>query len=446
MSPARWSRALRNPFTRWAIALPLVMSVVITGFGALAFRETQQALLGEFHTALREEVTVLELIYREQGFKALQTAINLRASQRGSQRVYLLTTAQGQYVAGNLHHWPRHVLVKDESSAVFEDPASGETIAAEVFLLYGDYRLLVGRRAIYEQVGNHLILNYLWLGVLMFAASIIAGLTLSRLIRRRLATIRQTAQAIRIGQQGSRIPLSGSDDELEGVIKELNALLDQQEKLLAYSRQTSAAIAHDLRQPLSLLRGKLLELSEAQPADLAIKDAALAQLEQIQALFSAILRLGRIESGAQALHAERSDLAVLAGDVVELYQPLLEDAGLTISLVQPQPVQVAVDRELVFAALSNLIENALRYAQSDIELHVGERWICVRDFGPGVSEAELARLCEPFYKTEASRQDTSEQGGHGLGLALVKAIAELHGGHLQLQRGEPGLAITLHFP
>lgn len=433
-------RTLRSPFTRWAIALPVLMCIVVTIFGALAFRETQQALIGEFYTALREEVVILELIYREDGISALQSAIARRGNRQETQRVYLLTDHQGRFLAGNLKQWPHNVPVKDETSVLFADPATGETIAAEVFLLFGDNRLLVGRRAIYEQVGQHLIQNYLALCAAMFAAAIVAGLIFSRLIQRRLNTISQTAHHIRIGHQDSRIPLAGSQDEIDGVITELNALLDQQDKLLSYARQTSSAIAHDLRQPLSILRGKLQELSDSGP-DAPVKHAALEQLEQIQALFSAVLRLGRLESGAQILDHSAQSLKNIAEDVAELYQPMLEDANLQIRVLG-QDIIKSVDRELIFTALCNLIENALRYAASNIDIELSEQAISVRDYGPGVANSELKRLIEPFYKAEASRNSS----GHGLGLALVKAIAELHGGQLNLSQQHPGLLVSIVLP
>lgn len=440
MSIASLARAWRSPFTRWAIALPVLMCVVVTFFGSLAFKETQQALIGEFYTALREEVVILELIYREDGFNALQAAITRRGNRQETQRVYLLTDAQGRYLAGNLKSWPQSVPVKDETSALFADPETGETIAAEVFLLFGDNRLLVGRRAIYEQVAQHLIQNYLALCAAMFIAAIIAGLIFSRLIQRRLNTISQTAHQIRIGHEASRIPLAGSQDEIDGVIVELNALLDQQHKLLSYARQTSSAIAHDLRQPLSLLRGKLLELSD-QANDGLVKQAALDQLEQIQALFSAVLRLGRLESGAQVLQSEMQSLNAIVHDVAELYQPLLEDDGFQIRIAGDE-VSKLVDRELLFSALCNLIENALRYAPGHIDITLSEAGISVRDYGAGVSEDELGRLIEPFYKTETSRNSA----GHGLGLALVKAIAELHGGQLKLSNQNPGFMASIVLP
>lgn len=429
---------VRSPFTRWAIIMPLLMCVVVTIFGVLAFRETQSALINEFQTALREEVLNLELLYREEGFTALKKSLDRRAHQDETQRVYLLTNAKGEYIAGNLKVWPTNVPIRDDAEATFIDPTTGEKVAAEVILLYGDNQLLVGRRAIHEQVARHLIQNYLWLCALMLLSATAAGLLFSRAIQKRLAAIHHTANTIRLGHQQTRIALAGSNDEIDGVILELNALLDQQEKLLTYARQSSSAIAHDLRQPLSLLRGKLLEMGAQPEQDLLIKQEALAQLDQILAMFSAILRLGRLESGAQALQLETIDLKMLAEDVVELYQPLIEDAGHTLTLAGENSI-LAIDRELIFAALCNLIENANRYGQSQIEVLITPNAISVRDYGHGVAQPDLERLSEPFFKAEASRNSA----GHGLGLALVKAIAELHGGQLILRNAEPGFMATL---
>ncbi|WP_255988059.1 HAMP domain-containing sensor histidine kinase [Chitinolyticbacter albus] len=441
----RWRRFASSPFNRFVLILPMFMLVATGGFVLLTYHESHRALLGEFHAALSEEENNLELVYRQQGLGALREEIARRASR--SDALYLLVAPDGTSLAGNLAHWPDGVPTTSARSISFADPGDGSTVAAEVFLLYGNYRLLVGRRAIYEQVGIHLLRNYLALSAIVLTASLVCGWIFTTLLRRRLGTITQTARAIR-GEAGhTRIPGGKSGDEIDALIDELNAMLEQQDKLLGYARQSSFAIAHDLRHPLSDLRNGLSDLGHGlKGGPLADQvDALTGNVDRILAVFSALLRLGRLESGAQQLQRQAWPLDELVDDVVSLYQPLAEDAGRVLRLTTV-PCTTEVDRELLGQALANLIENALRYGAGRIEVGVAieSRHIAlsVRDYGAGLTEDEMLRVTEPFVRLESSRHTP----GSGLGLTLVKAIAEAHGGELVLTPAEPGLRVTIRLP
>ncbi|TJZ65816.1 sensor histidine kinase [Chitiniphilus eburneus] len=456
MKPLRASRAwsagraymLASPFHRFVLILPLFMLLAMGVFVFLTYREAQGALLDEFRVALREEITNLEMVYREEGLESLRESIERRTSLgEADHTIYLLTQPDGKRLAGNLWQWPMGVPVLDEHSVTFADPLSGNTVAAEVFLLYGNYRLLVGRRAIYEQVGEHLLRNYLWLSSAVILASLACGWAFTRLIRRRLGAIAATARAIRAEATHARIPMGKSGDEIDALIIELNAMLDNQDKLLLYARQSSFAIAHDLRHPLSHLRNELSEVA----ADLRSTpqgdrvDHLIEDVNRILSVFGALLRLGRLESGTQVLTRQPLALDALAADVVSLYAPLAEETGRAVVLHAKRHI-ANVDRELLGQALANLIENALRYGHGDIEVSVtpqdDEVLIGVRDHGPGIPVDALPRVVEPFIRLETSRHSP----GSGLGLALVKAIAEAHGGELWLLPAQPGLNAVMALP
>lgn len=441
----RWRRFASSPFNRFVLILPLFMLAATGGFVLLTYHESQRALLGEFRAALREEVGNLELVYRQEGLEPLREEIAQRSGR--SDALYLLTEPDGKPLAGNLKRWPESVPLVDAHGVAFLDPQDGSTIAAEVFLLYGDYRLLVGRRAIYEQVGAHLLRNYLALSVIVLLASLVCGWIFTTLLRRRLGAITHTARAIRGEARHTRIPMGKSGDEIDALIAELNAMLDQQDKLLDYARQSSFAIAHDLRHPLSNLRNGLSELGSALKGSELVEqvDTLTGDVDRILAVFSALLRLGRLESGARQLQRQPWPLDELADDVASLYQPVAEDAGRTLRLVTT-PCVVEVDRELLGQALANLVENALRYGEGAVEVGVRadaqHAELTVRDHGPGLSVVEQARVTEPFVRLESSRHTP----GSGLGLTLVKAIAEAHGGELLLTAARPGLAVTIRLP
>ncbi|WP_137938105.1 HAMP domain-containing sensor histidine kinase [Chitinivorax sp. B] len=438
-----------NPFTRFVILLPTCLLLGVTLFASVSYRETRNAMIAEFQAALREEITALETIYQQQGHKALIEVVTARAkanvgeSPNETVAVYLLTDAKGKKLAGNLVAWPDTVQAQDESSLQFVDPITGDTVVAVVFLLYADQRLLVGRRALFEHVGRHLWENYALLVTAVLLVSLISGWAFTSGLRQRLGRISATAERIRHGHMNERIPESRSEDEIERLVRQLNRMLDQVESLMLHARTTSSAIAHDLRHPISRLRNEL-ELLADEAGDTPMRDRIEAlqnNIDHILRVFQAVLRLGRLEAGAYTLQVEETDLAELVSDAVSLYEPMAEAQGRILQLQGVAGV-TAIDRELVFQAVANLIENALTYGEEGIEVSVAHHTISVRDHGPGIPEAERERVLQPFVRLDDSRSIS----GSGLGLSLVRAIVESHGGELTLEDAQPGLRVILTFP
>lgn len=437
-----------SPFTRFALLLPTVMLIGATLFAMASYDETRKVMISEFHAALREEITALETIYHIQGHKALAGVISARAkanrdfSSNEAVAVYLLTDANGKKLAGNLTTWPIGVSVQDESSVQFIEPRSGDTVVAVVFLLYEDQRLLVGRRAVFEHVGDHLWRNYAYLVGLVVLVSIVGGWTFTRSLRRRLKQISATAERIRHGHMHERIPQTRNRDEIDTLIHQLNHMLDQLEILVNHARSTSSAIAHDLRHPINRLHNQLesLAASTADPATGERIAELMNDIDTIQRTFQAILRLGRLEAGAYQLHLEATDAADVVADAIALYEPMAEAQQRRI-LFHNQPVVLDVDRALLFQAIANLLDNALTYGAGNIEVTTHGKNIIVRDFGPGIASEDLQEVLQPFVRLDESRS----RPGSGLGLSLVKAIVEAHGGTIQLENAEPGLRVRLLF-
>ncbi|MBB5018589.1 signal transduction histidine kinase [Chitinivorax tropicus] len=438
-----------NPFTRFVILLPTTLLLGVTLFASVSYRETRNAMIAEFQAALREEITALETIYQQQGHKALIEVVTARAkantgeSPNETVAVYLLTDAKGRKLAGNLAAWPATAQAQDESSLQFVDPLTGDTVVAVVFLLYADQRLLVGRRALFEHVGRHLWENYALLVASALVVSLLSGWAFTSGLRQRLGRISATAERIRHGHMNERIPETRSDDEIERLVRQLNRMLDQVESLMQHARTTSSAIAHDLRHPISRLRNEL-ELLADEAGETPMRDrleSLQGDIDHILKVFQAVLRLGRLEAGAYALQFEDTDLAELVSDAVSLYEPIAEAQGRAI-LLQTLAGRTAVDRDLIFQAVANLIDNALRYGAGDVEVSVAHHNISVRDHGEGIPEADRERVLQPFVRLDDSRS----MPGSGLGLTLVRAIVESHGGQLSLDDAQPGLRINLTLP
>jgi signal transduction histidine kinase len=212
--------------------------------------------------------------------------------------------------------------------------------------------------------------------------------------------------------------------------------------------QVSNDIAHDMRTPLTRLRQKL-EAGLSAPAESRhALEAGLSDLDSILETFAALLRIAQIEGGARRAGFQPCDLSEVARTVVDAFAPSAEEARQSLSFAGDGPVIVEGDRELLTQMLVNLVENALRHAGEGARIEVrtagdaGRRRLEVHDNGPGVPETARARLFDRFYRLEGSRSTP----GNGLGLALVAAIAKLHGAEIELADAGPGLAVQVRFP
>jgi signal transduction histidine kinase len=282
---------------------------------------------------------------------------------------------------------------------------------------------------------------------------ILGGLAVSRGFLSRTDAIARTCRAIIDGNLNMRIPVRGTQDELDRLSQTINAMLDRIAGLMENVRQVTNDIAHDLRTPVTHLRHRLeyARLHAAQPADYdKALEAALATSDEILALFAALLRIAQIEGGARRAGFATIDLAELLSHLRDMFGPVADDARHVLTLAGSGAALIRGDRELLVQLFSNLIENAIVHtpAETRIEIALGKdensARVHVSDDGPGVPEEEHAKLFQPLYRREASRS----QPGHGLGLALVKAIAELHDAKIETGSGaaDRGFSITIVFP
>jgi signal transduction histidine kinase len=226
-------------------------------------------------------------------------------------------------------------------------------------------------------------------------------------------------------------------------------MLDQIEQLVHGVRHVSNAIAHDLRTPLAELRSRLEGLWLTQPSPretFAEIDAAVGDVDRVIAIFNALLRLAEIDTGARRSGFVSVDVGKVAGDVAEFYQPVAELKGVSLSYESSDDLTLHGDPLLMAQAVSNLIDNALKYGQKDGRISVVARQrvdkaieVAVADDGPGIGNDEKSKVTERFYRGDASRGTP----GVGLGLSLVAAVAKLHGGALKLTDNHPGLRATL---
>jgi signal transduction histidine kinase len=290
-----------------------------------------------------------------------------------------------------------------------------------------------------------------WGVVLTLVLGLAGGFFMSRRMLARIDIINDTSQRIMAGELDRRVPVSPRGDEFDRLSGNLNRMLDQIQELMDSIRQVSDNIAHDLKTPLSRLRQRLESLSVHEGANHAQNDAleqAIDEADRLLGLFNGLLRIARIESESINPSLQRLNLDQLTRDVVELYEPLSEEKHQKLGVRTTTLPIVHADRDMLFQALANLLDNAVKYTPIGgiIDIHLltrdGKAVFSICDSGPGIAPAERDKVFQRFYRSDASRSST----GNGLGLSLVQAITHLHGGQITLRGNDPGLCIDLAFP
>jgi len=268
-------------------------------------------------------------------------------------------------------------------------------------------------------------------------------------VTKRINVIAQTAtRIINTSDLSQRIPLDARWDDLGKLSSTLNTMLDEIEQLVNGIRTLSDNIAHDLRHPLTRLRNHIETMREGSKdnAELQQKLGELTlECDALLTTFQALLRISNIESGKRHSGFKHMDFTQLMHDVVELYEPLAAEKSIDLTFA-PLPSQVMGDKDLLFQAFTNLIDNAIKYTpeHGTITIDMAQQEngvkVIIRDSGLGVSDEHKQRVFRRFYRVEHSRRAP----GSGLGLSLVAAIIKLHSGFIQLHDNTPqGLCVTV---
>jgi signal transduction histidine kinase len=404
---------------------------------------------------LQVDAQRLAEVFRRDGAEGARSFIDARVRmQIAAERILLLTDASLHPMSGNLPAWPPNVpLVPGNYKVKVEMGDQGMQTALVHVATLGSYHLLVGRdNALFAPLQTRF-----WYGLTAAIAVLsIAGLLIGLITRRalliRIDSIRQTVSAIIHGDLQHRLPTHLNDDELNTLSRTINGMLEQIELLVHGVRNVSNSIAHDLRTPLAELRSRLEELALIRPPaeqTYAEIDGAVADVDRVIRIFDALLRLAEIDAGLRRSGFVALDVADLAANAVEFYAPAAELKNIDLTFRSDGPVSVSGDPVLLAQALSNLIDNALKYAPVNgaIEVAVHKRGdgtaqVSVSDNGPGIDDSEKSKVVERFYRGDASRGTP----GVGLGLSLVQAVAKLHGSALELTDGNPGLRVAITMP
>lgn len=426
---------------------------------------TRRMITEQITETVNSEVSELTEQYARGGIRGLATAVEGRALRPGA-NLYLVTTPQGQGVAGNVASLAPGVMDRPGWAETFytrleETDTRSHFALVRVAQLSGGFRLLVGRdleerRRLFGIVAK----AAQWSVLIVVVLGLGGGVFVARRVLHRIDAMTGTAQRIMAGDLSERLPVGRSGDELDRLAENLNAMLERIEALMAGLKEVSDNIAHDLKTPLTRLRNRAEEALAKADGDAGYRAALEGTIEESDGLirtFNALLMIARAESGQARDNMTDFDAAEVAHGIHELYEPLAEDKGLTLA-VEASAATIHGNRELISQALANLVENAIKYgrpatadgakknAGPDILIEARRQsdgvHLSVTDHGPGIPEADRPRAVERFVRLEASRT----QPGSGLGLSLASAVATLHGGALRLADGHPGLRATLVIP
>lgn len=442
------------------IAAYLLMFVLFAGFliGWLGFA-TQRLFTDQITETVEAEVRGLAEQYAIGGIRRLVNVIDERGRRPGAS-LYMVTTFAGEVVAGNIGDLPDGTLVRqgwietDYRRAEETAAARPHRALAQVYGLPGGFRLLVGR----DLEERDRVLDIFGSGFrLSLAVALVLGLIgayfVTRRVLKRVDAMTETSRRIMAGDLTGRLPVAGTRDELDRLAESVNAMIARIEALMAGMKEVSDNIAHDLKTPLTRLKNRAEEALRNASGDDEHRQALAGIIDESDGLirtFNALLMIARAEAGNQQDGMAPVDLAEIVEGVGELYEPLAEEAGMTLG-VTAEAVAVNGSRELLGQVVANLVDNALKYGRVEgqgghIALAVtaegSEAVLTVADSGPGIPQADRERVLERFVRLEASRS----RPGSGLGLSLAAAVARLHGGNLSLVDNAPGLKVVLRLP
>lgn len=441
-SSAAYRIALAN-FAAFALGLAFLGAIV---FGAMHIAFTRQ-----LDSQVRDEAQTLADEYRTDGSGEVRDSILQREAIRSPDRMlYAVFAPDGRRLYGSLvAQRPELGLHRINFVDPREGPDSGRAFALD---LSPTQRLVVAADQDWVERTDRTV--EVIFGLAFLAACLLGSFgagVLGNYLRRRLQSISTAAEAIIRGNVGGRMPVSTRRDEFDELAITLNRMLDRIEGLLTNLRQVSTDVAHDLRTPLARLRSRLeegaLSTRGNEPVAAVVEDS-IRQVDEVLALFAAILRIAEVESGETRRFFAPVEVSALIVELAESYAPAVADGGRTLLWSVEPGLVVSGDRQLLAQALANLIENAQLHTATGTIIRLtatqaGER-ICIQvaDNGPGVPPSEIGRITKRFARLDTSRQTK----GYGLGLNLVDAVVKLHGGRLVLKNYEPGLSATIELP
>ncbi len=444
-------RLLSSTLARLVVAIFLLQ--LLSSGVAIYFLRTQ--MLDVVHSdRVRQLVDArsdLMAAYYEGGHEELEEYIIGRKATDADPLLFVALTGKKTMLLSNIVEIPRGLVVGRPVTVQLlqaNSAMTSEGLALATRLPDGDL-LIVGALAVTERGFDLAFAEAIGLTLLLtIVLAITSALSLGFIISRRTHRIAETAGALAAGDFAARIPKEDYGDGFDLLRRQMNFMAERIGTLVRQLQSVTGALAHDLQSPVARLRAaidtamtKVDDPSASEALTMARSDA-----EALQAMLANALELSRLEGGTIQDRREMVDLGEVVADMVELYEPLAEQSGIDLE-ADIQSLHALADRELVSRALSNLIDNAIKYGGDQITVVCRTAGalaeIVVLDNGPGIASEEHEKVIERFTRLDNART----RSGAGLGLAMAEAVAKLHGGSLELSesdlKGRGGLAATI---
>lgn len=433
--------------------LALVSNLAVIGF---IYYRTHDEAVATVHQQVIEQGKVLADVYRSGGKLSLDDAIHDTMTYADPQTAVAVLGPDGRQIEGNLDAVPPSLLKFREGYRNALIRLRGQTTPREAALVMHELPngnwLVSGRiagegLAIRDALEGSLLIALIVAGLL----GLLGGLILANYVGQRIGEIARVADRISARDLSQRVPVSSADDAFDQLGRQINAMLDRISTLMEELRLLTDSLAHDLRSPVSRLRSAAH--AAAQATDVGEQEDLLAsvirQADSLMRILTTVLEISRSEALTGRKQFAWFDVGDLAAELAEMYDPLVEEGSATLVYDRPAwPVPLFGHRQLLAQAISNLIENAIRYGASGGEIRIrvepSERNIRIEvaDRGPGIPAERREEARRRFGRLDTSRSDE----GAGLGLALAESIAHLHGGQLLLADNQPGLLTVLVLP
>lgn len=433
--------------------LALLSNLAVIGF---IYLRTHDEAVTSIHRQVIEQGKVLADVYRSGGVRALDDAIDDTMTYADPQTVIALLKPDRSEVKGNLETVRASLLAAPEGYRTELVRLRGQTTPREAAVvtqrLPSGQWLISGRIAgegfaIRDTLERSLFIAVLVAGLL----GLLCGILTAHYVGRRISDFARVANRISPHDMSQRVPVSRAGDSFDQLAAQINAMLDRISGLMEELRLLTDSLAHDLRSPVSRLRSAAHAAAEAgDPAEQEeLLGSVIRQSDALMRILTAVLEISRSEALTGRKQFNWFDVGELAAELAEMYDPLADERGASLEYDRPsRPVPLFGHRQLLAQAVSNLVENAIRYGSigGEIRVHVepGERQIRVEvgDRGPGIPADRRDEARRRFGRLDSSRSDE----GAGLGLALAEAIAHLHEGKLKLADNGPGLLTILELP
>jgi len=453
-----------NPDRRYSVAFRLTLfhalffGLISSGGGGLLYHLMRTHILEEVDQELladvREQLRDLDL----DGLVSLRTEIIASVAARGSSDyVARLLDADGQVIlSSDSSAWPNlpNQIPPDvrQQFVTLRLPHPSRQVRVLTMAARSGRRLQMGVSlhdttlflAEFRRNGIIILVTMLGLGGL-------GGLLLARRAMQGVEAVTRSAARIADGQFAERVSAQGQGREIQDLVVTFNRMAAQVQTVMQEMRQVNDNIAHDLRSPITRIRG-LAEAAALEPGLCGkareLGGGIVEECDRLIHLANTLLDIAEAEAGVQRLDWRELDLARLMAQTVELFSGVAEERGIDFGVGSVAALQARGDQRRLQRALANLVDNALKYTPRGGQVrlsvsHQGKRVaIQVADSGPGIPQQDLPHLCERFYRGDRSRH----LPGNGLGLALVQAVAHAHGGDLRVTSGPTGNTFILSLP